>query len=123
MDRKKRQQRKREKNQRLQQLKERPIVVGVGWYRADQWQRLLEVSEDRTQMENTHAEWLGIAERTLREDLPKAGLAPRKVDVDVEELLAWCHARNRPVNGEARAEFINHKLRLTCEAEKDGTNN
>jgi hypothetical protein len=42
--------------------------------------------------------------------LPKPGVLPRKVHIDVEELVAWCEARNRPVDGAARTMFVADKM-------------
>ena len=36
-------------------------VMGVVWYRRDQWDRLLEISSDRSELENTHEEWKAVA--------------------------------------------------------------
>lgn len=34
-------------------------VMGIAWYRPEQWPRLREVSADIEGLEETHAEWLG----------------------------------------------------------------
>jgi hypothetical protein len=83
-------------------------VMGVGWYRPEQWQRLREISVDADKLEKTHAEWLGIAEKTVK-DLERLGLSIIKVDVDVEELQSWSHQQGLPVDGNARAQFITIK--------------
>jgi len=85
-------------------------VLGVAWYRREQWNRLLEISSDRDQLEDTHEEWEPSAEKRF-EELSRPGFPIRKVDIDVEELLSWCGSQDRPVDGEARAEFTAMKLR------------
>ena len=35
-----------------------------------------------------------------------AGIEPLRVDVDINELLAWCKAKGYKNTGEYRAEFI-----------------
>ena len=60
-------------------------------------------------LEDTHAEWLDIATKTFR-DMESHGFSPVKVDVDVEELVAWCQERRLPVDAKARAQFIAYKL-------------
>lgn len=37
-------------------------VMGVVWYRRDQWDRLLEISSDRAEFEDTYDEWKAVAE-------------------------------------------------------------
>jgi hypothetical protein len=81
----------------------------VAWYRREQWERLLEIASDREQLEDTFDEWQELAEETLRK-LTKEGLTPRKVEVDVEELLKWCQEQGLPVDGKARSQFAVLKL-------------
>jgi hypothetical protein len=45
-------------------------------------------------------------------DLRARGIKPLKVDIDMEELLAWCAGRGFNNTGENRAEFISELLRL-----------
>ena len=91
--------------------KQQPLT-GIGWYRPEQWQRLREVSVDADKLEETHAEWLEIARKTFS-DLQRQGVSLVKVDMDVEELLTWCHEQRLPVDGKARARFTAHKLEQT----------
>jgi hypothetical protein len=53
------------------------MVMGVAWYRRDQWDRLLEISSDRTELEDTYDEWKAVAEENLR-SLAKHGYKLRK---------------------------------------------
>ena len=85
-------------------------VLGVAWYRKEQWERLREVSVDSDMLEAKYEEWKMNAELGLRR-LEKTGILVRKVDVDLEELLHWCNAQKRPVDGEARSLFAAAKLR------------
>ena len=85
-------------------------VMGVAWYRRDQWDRLLEISSDRAELEDTYDEWKAVAEENLR-NLAKHGYKLCKVHIDVEELLIWCNSQNRAVDGDARTEFTVVKLR------------
>ena len=91
------------------------MVMGVAWYRRDQWDRLLEISSDRAELEDTYDEWKAVAEENLG-NLAKHGYKLRKVEIDVEELLIWCNSQNRAVDGDARSEFTVVKLR---ESEQD----
>jgi len=85
------------------------IVMGVAWYRPEQWARLRQVSSDVDELEETHEEWLRTAERTLGE-LTRHEMKIRKVDVDVEELVLWCEGEGRAVDASARADFVTGKL-------------
>ena len=72
-------------------------VLGIAWYRADQWERLRDISADRDELEPTHEEWRHAAEQATQ-SLTDAGAGPRRVDVDVEALLKWCKKEGVPVN-------------------------
>ena len=86
------------------------LILGVAWYRADQWSLLRALAADSEELEQTHAEWLGSATKSL-DQLRKQVVSAVKVDVDVGELSAWCQKHNRPLDGKARAEYTAEKLR------------
>ncbi len=93
---------------RLRGREEQQGIVGVGWYRSEQWERLLEISSDRDQLEDTHEEWLKNASRVF-DRLKREGLPVVKMDIDVEDLLAWCSKNGLAVNGESRAKYVVEK--------------
>lgn len=86
------------------------IVVGVAWYRRDQWPRLLEIAEDAGELEKTYDEWLRLAEEKLNE-LKTPGILVKKTDVDLDEMTAWCSEHGRSLNAAARAAFVAAKVR------------
>lgn len=91
-------------------MKSTVTTFGIAWFRPEQWQRLRDVSDDVDVLEATHAEWLLQAIRMLKK-LRRKGLAVQKVDVDVEDLVAWCNAAGRSVDGSARADYAAHQMR------------
>ena len=86
------------------------VVAGIAWFRANQWQLLRSLATDAGDLEETHEEWMKIAEKTI-EDLARQGVLAQKVDVDVNELQAWCSAQNRPLDSSARAAYAAAHLR------------
>ena len=86
------------------------LKLGIAWYRPEQWSRLLEVSEDREDLERTFAEWEQQAEEKLRA-LRAEGLDIKKVTIEVEELLAWCQNRVLSVDASARSHYVSDLLR------------
>ena len=94
----------------MEQSEQPQVVLGVGWYRPEQWALLLAQSVDRDELESTHAEWLASAESSLK-TIEAAGQTPIKIDVDVEEMIAWCLGNGMPLDGDARAQFIAEKTR------------
>jgi hypothetical protein len=89
--------------------KPKRLVVGVAWYRPEQWVRLREICVDRASVEWTHAEWLVNATNRFAE-LTAQGYRLERVDVDVEQLLAWCLAQGKVVDGPARSAYAAHLL-------------
>jgi hypothetical protein len=90
-------------------------VVGVAWYRLKQWQRLRAISTDADNLEDTYEEWLRQAEQKVAE-LNALGLFVEKVDVDVEQLIAWCNERGLELDGHARSTYVTEILRQRQES-------
>ena len=86
------------------------LKLGIAWFRLEQWSRLLEISEDREDLEESFAEWESLAEEKLR-DLRAQGLDAEKVTIDLEELLAWCKSRGLSVDASARSQYVAELLR------------
>jgi hypothetical protein len=79
--------------------------TGVAWYASDQWPRLLELSEDRNLLHETHAQWLVDAEKLVSQ-LASQGVVARRVPVDVDAMCDWCRAQNLPFNSAGRSKFV-----------------
>ena len=88
----------------------RQIVTGVAWYRREQWERLREVSEDVDNLDETYDAWLETAERMIRDGIP-ADVHVEKIDIDVEEVLAWCNVKGLPMNASSRSQFVSERIR------------
>ena len=86
------------------------VVAGIPWFRASQWHLLRSLATDVDDLEETHEEWVKIAEKTI-EDLARQGVHTQKVDVDVNELQAWCSTQKRPLDSSARAAYAAAHLR------------
>ena len=91
-------------------MTETNAVTGVAWYRREDWSRLREIASDRANLDDSCEAWLAGAQKTLLE-LAVAGVAARRVNVDVEALVRWCRAERRPVDSAARAAFVADQLR------------
>jgi hypothetical protein len=86
------------------------LKFGIAWFRPEQWSRLLEISEDREDLEETFAEWEVLAEEKLR-DLRAQGVNAQKITIDLEKLLAWCKSRGLSLNASARSQYVADLLR------------
>jgi len=72
------------------------IKVGVAWYTREQWDRLREVSADPGSLADTYEDWVRFAKKSLKQ-LEEEGIHPEKIEMDVDELVKWCRARDRKV--------------------------
>ncbi len=97
------------KNRKQESVETVNTILGVAWYTHEQYERLLELANDRDNIEDTYERWQATAEKMMVK-LSKPGVLPRKVHIDVEELVAWCKAHNRPVDGAARTVFVADKV-------------
>ena len=85
-------------------------IVGVGWYRKDQWDLLKKNSEDANDLENTYYEWVANANDTIK-TFPKPNHRIEKIDIDVKELIEWCKNEGYNINGKSRSKFISLKTK------------
>jgi hypothetical protein len=88
----------------------RTVLAGIAWFRSDQWQLLRSLASDADTLEQTHAEWESLVEKTIQ-DLARDGLLARKVEVDVNDLREWCIEQQRPLDASARAAYAAARLR------------
>jgi len=85
-------------------------LIGIGFYRKDQWQILLDTADDADMMIEIYDEWLTGIERLIT-NMKTVGIDPVKVDIDIYELLAYCRKHNLKNNGGTRSQFIVELLR------------
>lgn len=85
-------------------------VVGIAWYRAEQWLALKDFCDDRERMDPTYQTWRSGAEKAMR-DLRGEGQQVEVVDFDLEEFKVWCSANGKRPIAASRSEFATLKLR------------
>ena len=95
-------------------------VVGIAWYRPEQWGQLRNAVVDPEVLEDTHEEWLEIAQQTVL-DLAREGMRAERIDVDVDELASWCRETGRALDGAARAQYATERLRQEHEPKGNHT--
>jgi hypothetical protein len=85
-------------------------VVGLAWYRREDWEGLRRLYPDRGEMHDSFDDWLAVAEQT-EQFLKSNGFAVKRVIVDPAELAGWCAARGLEPIAKARAEYVTEKTR------------
>lgn len=86
------------------------MVLGMAWYREEDYPTILQISDDRANMDDTYQTWLANAMRA-KANMQQQGAIVKNVLVRPDELTQWCHTHGKPINGQARAEFVTDKLR------------
>ncbi len=84
-------------------------VLGIAWYTRETWERLREVAADLQALDDTFDEWERGALAAVR-DLESMGRRIRKVPMDIEALVTWCHEQHRLLDSAARAAYVTYLL-------------
>lgn len=79
-------------------------LIGVAWFTPEEWAKLRAVAPDADQLQATFAEWQATLEKSLAE-LRANGVRLQRVPISVSALVAWCDARGRRPDFDARAEY------------------
>jgi hypothetical protein len=85
-----------------------PLKVAVGWYTAEEWQKVKASAKDPELFEATFEEWEAMAEESLAR-LRAHDINAEKSYVMASELLAWCLAKNKSNEASSRAEFVSQQ--------------
>lgn len=96
---------KYEKYNRMENQSAKEMVIGIGFYKREQWPLLLETAADADRLEKTYDEWVEVLDSTL-EKLKSQGIGTELVEVDVNDLLAYCKKKKIRNDGKARSGFI-----------------
>jgi hypothetical protein len=84
--------------------------IGLGWYRREDWDRLLRMFPDRAKLHDTYDEWLTDVRRGEKL-VRRKGNVVKRIIVDPDELAAWCASRGLEPVASARAEYVCEKMR------------
>ncbi len=90
-------------------------MIGIGFYRREQWALLRETAVDAHLLEERYDDWLEVVDSAVTK-IRDRGLEPKLVDVDVNELVAFCKKSGIPNNAEARSKFI---AKLTSKSDEE----
>lgn len=101
--------------ERLRAKKHSPRpAIGVAWYDELNWAMVKATALDPHRFDNSFAEWLATATRTLA-SLKRSGTDVAPVQIIATELIAWCRATRRQNDAAARAAYVAARLRLLRE--------
>lgn len=93
------------------------LVIGIPWYRPEDWARVKSIMPDAGKLHDTFAEWEREARRTERE-VRRQRQRVERVMLDLDAFLAWCTIRGRPSDAAARAEYACHAVQQRAMTEE-----
>lgn len=85
------------------------------WYTEEQYKRLLLILKDRADFPDSYAVWVETTQNLI-EDLAGRDLAVCRVDIDPDELAAWCNLKGFDVNNRSGLAFAAHKAKEMMDA-------
>jgi len=81
------------------------MLVGVAWYRKEDYETLLGMFTDSEVLPETFEAWHKKA-KELMDDLDRAGQAYQKVYIDPKTFPDWCALQGLNMDAKARARFV-----------------
>lgn len=85
-------------------------VVGIPWYKREDYPRLLQIFEDSAKLPVTFDGWLSKAENIAKKFEERGVLVVRAV-IDPDTFSAWCASQKLKVDASARTMFANIRSR------------
>ena len=84
-------------------------VVGLACYRKKDWDKFLELIDDKESMHDTWKEWSKTYLKT-KENLTSLGLTVKDCIIDLVELETYCKLKGIKNDGKARSLFVSDKV-------------
>jgi hypothetical protein len=92
--------------------------IGLAWYSREAWERLYAIADDRERLDDSFEEWERGALQAIR-DLASVGRQVRKVPIDVDAYVTWCHERGCRLDSASRAEYVSQQLQTQRSSDLD----
>jgi hypothetical protein len=97
---------------RRQRKQDAPVVVGLAWYRAEDWSTLKAMVADGDQFHHdSYASWLAQGEKVERR-LRKQGHVVKRIYIEPGVFRAWCLLKGLPMDVNARTQYASERVRL-----------
>jgi hypothetical protein len=84
--------------------------VGISTYLKEDYNEILQISEDRDNMDGTWDEWKVNKDRAVSE-LRSLGTVVIDIIVRPDDIMKFCLEKGVPINGDSRAHYVQEKVR------------
>jgi len=86
---------------------EQKVIYTMTWFQPEEWQKLKEIVDDPTTLDDSYEEWRKGAEQSIRK-FRENGQIVQKIAVKIDNLLAWCNTQGLKPDGKARSQYAAH---------------
>ncbi len=83
-------------------------IISVATYRYEDWKQLLDISDDRSSLEETWLEWNDHLHK-FEDDLLMKNVHFQEVLVDLDELRIYCDRQGLKIDSKSRSSFVSEK--------------
>lgn len=87
----------------------RSMIVGLPWYKAENFVQLRLLFEDSTLIQTTYAEWIKSAE-VITGRFHREGRKTVRIDIDPVEFPRWCAEKGIRLDGASRCAYADHMV-------------
>ena len=86
-------------------------VVGIAWYRPEDWVALKSILIDADKLQDSYQEWLKHAQE-VQQQMQREGHVVNRVRIDPKTFPGWCTLRGLRPDAAARSEYASEIARL-----------
>ena len=79
-------------------------VVGIPWYKKENFKKLLKLFDDSHKLHGTYHEWLASADE-LRKHMETESVSVVCVDIDPHDFSEWCKSKGCKLDADARGKY------------------
>ena len=95
-------------------------VVGLAWYRKEDYERLMAMFKDREKLPDTYEDWLAKAQNVILTLSASGLLRVEKSYIDPETFPPWCVKRGLEMDASARTRYAAELVQAKYAARSKG---
>jgi hypothetical protein len=81
-------------------------LAALFWIRQPDYARYRELCDDRDNLPAKYEKWVYAANKAF-DQFQRQGLNVIKVEVDLDQFVAWCRSKNLDIDGRTRTRYAN----------------
>ena len=85
------------------------MIVGLPWYKSENFMQLRSLFDDSTSIQSTYAEWVKCAE-VITGRFHREGRKTVRINIDPVEFPRWCVENGMRLNSTSRCAYADHMV-------------